>query len=63
MKLCPCGKKSIPGLIKTIGLCQEHYNNLMFDTGEKHKTGVLMYNYSKQGIKLYSEIKLQKESK
>lgn len=36
-KCVVCGNKSIPGLKKGIGLCQEHYNNLMFGTGYKRQ--------------------------
>lgn len=31
MKRCQhCDKKSIPGLVKSIGLCQYHYNKRMW---------------------------------
>jgi hypothetical protein len=45
---CPCGKKTIPGLISSVSLCQEHYNALMFGTGEAHKEAVIMLRRSQQ---------------
>ncbi len=30
MKLCHCGTKSVPGLVKHIALCQYHYDARMF---------------------------------
>jgi hypothetical protein len=29
-KICHCGKRSIPGLISGVALCQYHYDCLMF---------------------------------
>ena len=48
-KLCPCGEKSIPGLISSISLCQKHYNYVMFETDKhKHNEGVRMMEYYQQ---------------
>lgn len=51
-KICPCGKKSVPGLIASVSLCQEHYNGLMFapNDSKEHKECALMLAYSQQGI-------------
>ena len=35
IKLCGCKSKSIPGLIRSVGLCQKHYNMLMFGNSEE----------------------------
>lgn len=35
IKLCGCKAKSIPGLIHSVGLCQKHYNMLMFGNSEE----------------------------
>ena len=43
---CPCGKKTIPGLISSVSLCQEHYNALMFSTGDAHREAVKMLRIS-----------------
>jgi hypothetical protein len=29
-KICHCGKKSIPGLVRGVALCQYHYNVRMY---------------------------------
>ena len=36
VKLCGCKQaKSVPGLVKGVGLCQKHYNMLMFGNSEE----------------------------
>lgn len=64
-KVCPCGEKSIPGLINNVSLCQKHYNYLMFDAWETdtHKEGVLMLNYNKQGITTYNRLQSKGDKK
>ena len=47
-KTCPCGKKSVPGLIASVALCQKHYNALMFGTDEEHQEAVAMLQKSKE---------------
>lgn len=38
IKLCGCKcAKSIPGLVHDVGLCQQHYNMLMFGTPEESR--------------------------
>lgn len=37
IKLCGCKAKSIAGLIHSVGLCQKHYNMLMFGNGEERR--------------------------
>ena len=44
VKMCPCGQRSIPGLVKGIALCQKHYNALMFGSGEDHNEACAIYN-------------------
>lgn len=46
-KVCPCGVKSVPGLICGVALCQKHYNALMFGTGQDHITAVQLLNQQK----------------
>lgn len=46
-KVCPCGVKSVPGLIRGIALCQKHYNALMFGAGQDHITAVQLLNQQK----------------
>lgn len=43
VKMCPCGQRSIPGLVKGIALCQKHYNALMFGSGESHSEARVIY--------------------
>ena len=43
VKMCPCGQRSIPGLVKGIALCQKHYNDLMFGSGEEYKEARVIY--------------------
>ena len=43
VKMCPCGQKSIPGLVKGIALCQKHYNALMFGSGVDHDEARVIY--------------------
>lgn len=43
VKRCPCGQKSIPGLVKGIALCQKHYNALMFGSGVDHDEARVIY--------------------
>ena len=47
-KMCPCGKRSVPGLISSVALCQRHYNALMFGSGEEHREGVALLQKSKE---------------
>lgn len=49
-KTCPCGEKSIPGLIKSVALCQKHYNGLMFSdrSSNEHKEAVSMLRESQE---------------
>lgn len=49
-KICPCGAKSVPGLLRSIALCQKHYNGLMFAAAEsaEHKDAVAMLNRQKR---------------
>ena len=44
VKMCPCGQKSIPGLVKGIALCQKHYNALMFGSGVYHDEARVIYS-------------------
>ena len=44
VKMCPCGQRSIPGLVEWIALCQKHYNALMFGSGESHNEARAIYN-------------------
>ena len=44
VKMCPCGQRSIPGLVKGIALCQKHYNALMFGSGESHNEARAIYS-------------------
>ena len=44
VKVCPCGQKSIPGLVKGIALCQKHYNALMFGSGVDHNEALVIYS-------------------
>ena len=44
VKMCPCGKRSVPGLIKGIALCQKHYAALMFGSGDDHIEARILYN-------------------
>ena len=44
VKLCPCGQRSVPGLVKGIALCQKHYNALMFGSGDDHNEARMIYN-------------------
>jgi hypothetical protein len=38
VKLCGCKlAKSIPGLIHSVGLCQQHYNQLMFGAANERQ--------------------------
>jgi hypothetical protein len=52
-KICPCGLKSIPGLIASVALCQKHYNDLMFgdirgdNEARRQAQSILAMNYSK----------------
>ena len=41
-KICPCGEKSLPGLITGVALCQKHYNGLMFGSGKEHQEALNM---------------------
>ena len=43
VKMCPCGQRSVPGLVKGIALCQKHYNALMFGSGESHSEARAIY--------------------
>ena len=43
VKMCPCGQKSIPGLVRGIALCQKHYNALMFGSGADHDEARAIY--------------------
>ena len=43
VKMCPCGQRSIPGLVKGVALCQKHYSDLMFGSGEDHKEARVIY--------------------
>lgn len=43
VKMCPCGQRSVPGLVKGIALCQKHYNDLMFGSGKCHKEARAIY--------------------
>ena len=47
-KMCPCGKRSVPGLTPSVALCQKHYNDLMFGQGKAHQEAVAMLNKSKE---------------
>ena len=42
-KMCPCGERSVPGLVKGIALCQKYYNDLMFGSGESHSEARAIY--------------------
>ena len=44
VKMCPCGLRSVPGLVKGIALCQKHYNALMFGSGESHNEARAIYS-------------------
>lgn len=44
VKMCPCGQRSVPGLVKSIALCQKHYNALMFGSGEDYNEARMIYN-------------------
>ena len=44
VKMCPCGQKSIPGLVKGIALCQKHYNALMFGSVVDHDEARVIYS-------------------
>ena len=44
VKMCPCGQRSIPGLVKGIALCQKHYNALMFGSGVDHDGARVIYS-------------------
>ena len=44
VKMCPCGQRSVPGLVKGIALCQKHYNALMFGSGDDHNEARMIYN-------------------
>ena len=43
VKMCPCGQRSVPGLVKGIALCQKHYNALMFGSGESYSEARAIY--------------------
>jgi hypothetical protein len=43
---CPCGEKTIPGLIPSVSLCQKHYDALMFGTEFEHAEARRMYRES-----------------
>ena len=43
VKMCPCGQSSIPGLVKGVALCQKHYSDLMFGSGDDHKKARVIY--------------------
>ena len=45
-KMCPCGCKSVPGLIRWVALCQKHYNGLMFKSGSEHSEALSMLRKS-----------------
>lgn len=44
VKMCPCGQRSVPGLVKGVALCQKHYNALMFGSGDDHIESRILYN-------------------
>ena len=44
VKMCPCGKRSVPGLVKGIALCQKHYDALMFGSGDDRNEAHTIYN-------------------
>ena len=44
VKMCPCGQRSVSGLVKGIALCQKHYNALMFGSGYDHNESRIIYN-------------------
>lgn len=43
VKMCPCGQRSVPGLVNSVALCQKHYDALMFGSGENHKEARAIY--------------------
>lgn len=44
VKMCPCGQRSVPGLVKGVALCQKHYDALMFGSGDGHNEAHILYN-------------------
>ena len=47
-KICPCGKPSVPGLVKGVALCQEHFTALMYKTGPEHAAAVKLLDSQKK---------------
>ena len=43
---CPCGERTVPGLIRGVSLCQKHFNGLFhapLDSPE-HREALIMYH-------------------
>ncbi len=48
-KVCPCGAKSVPGLISSVALCQAHFNGIFYPkTGAEHQEAVTMLKCSQK---------------
>lgn len=37
MKKCFCGKRSVPGLISSVALCQDHFNKLFYGNAAERR--------------------------
>jgi hypothetical protein len=49
-KVCPCGEKSVPSLIRSAALCQKHFNDLFYASmsSAAHKEAVTMLRKSQE---------------
>ena len=43
---CPCGERTVPGLVKGVSLCPKHFNGLFYAPwySHEHKEAKVMYH-------------------